>query len=517
MPSEVQSRNDRQILGEIIIGTAAYRGAGSELYAYAAHNGERLLPSFGCATMADIDSACELAEAAFNPFQTLPIFRRADFLDQIADNLIASDEALVERAHLESGLPKPQLSTELACTANQIRFFAVVLREGRWQDAAKDSAEVLQISTQQPDLRQRYIPLGPAAIFGAGNLPFASSVAGVDTTAALAAGCPVIVKAHPGHLGTSELVARAVRQAAIKTHMPDGVFSLVTGEGNWIGAALIGHPAIQAVGFTGSRQGGLSILRLAKARSQPIPVFAKMRSINPVILMPSALATRGDTIATDFVNSFTTTAGQFCTKPGVAIAIEGLPLDAFCSYARSALRTKPSAPMLSQSARVAYCKATESLSQLHGVTQFAQGLPPQTSYEAQSKLFRTSARAFLSEPSMAEEIFGPVSLVIGCRNADELASLLRRFGRQLTATLHLEEADFDCARQLLPIIEGKTGKIVVNNFLTGVGFGNAVTDGDRSVSFGATAISRFVRPVCYQNIPAVLLRDTLADESPSQT
>jgi NADP-dependent aldehyde dehydrogenase len=513
MSQTFQTRNDGQILGEIIIGKSAYRGSGSEVYAYTAHSGERLLPSFGCATVADVDSACDLAETAFDPFRSLSDSQRADFFQQIADNLIASGEALIERAHLESGLPRRQLSVEHVRTADQLRFFAGVLRDGRWRYAMIDSGEAAQIPTPRPNTRQRHIALGPVAIFGASNFPLASSVVGADTAAALAAGCPVIVKAHPGHLGTAELVARAVRQAAISTRMPDGVFSLVTGDGNWIGAALVGHPAIQAVGFTGSKQGGLALLRLAQTRLQPIPVFAKMSSINPVFLLPSALATRGDTIATEFVNSFTMSVGQFCTSPRIVIALEGQSLDAFCSYARSALRTKRSAPMLSQSIRAVYGNAIDSLSRLPDVTQLAQGLSPETSFEVQSKLFRTSARSFLAEPSMAGEIFGPVSLIVGCCNTNELVSLVRRLDGQLTASLHIDETDFNFARELLPILERKVGRIMVNDFPTAVEVGdNAVhggpfpsTSDSRSTSVGAAAILRFLRPLCYQNMPDILL------------
>ncbi len=511
-----------QILGELIVGPQSYKGGGGDLYAIAAATGERLEPAFGAATKEDVERACALAEESFDTFRQLPDERRAGFLDAIAQALLDLGSALTERAHLETGLPLPRLEGERMRTVNQLRLFAGVLRDGRWHAAVIDSAQPGRSPVPRPDLRQRRIGLGPVAVFGASNFPLAFSVAGGDTASALAAGCPVVVKAHPAHLGTSELVARAIRKAARDTGMPDGVFALIIGDGNWIGEALVSHPAIQAVGFTGSRRGGLALQRIVNARSEPIPMYAEMSSINPVIVLPAALAARGEQIARDFIDSLVLGSGQFCTNPGLVIAVQGNALDAFCANAAAALARKVATTMLTPSIHAAYCSGLERLRSLASVTQIAEGQPADGPYGAVPALLRTDARAFLDDAAMEDEVFGPSSLIVVCRDFAEVRMMVRRLAGQLTATVHLDEDDHTLARQLIPTLERKAGRVLFNGFPTGVEVSYAMVHGgpypatsdSRTTSVGAAAIDRFLRPVCYQSIPDELLPQSVQEDNP---
>ncbi|WP_427936884.1 aldehyde dehydrogenase family protein, partial [Achromobacter marplatensis] len=336
-----------QITGEMLIGHAAVRGTGGTQRAFnPALNAEISEPVFGLGTRADVERAAQLAAAAFDPYRNLPLVRRAEFLEAIADEILALGDELIERAHAESGLPRARLTGERGRTMGQLRLFAQVVRDGHFLGATVDSAQPERQPLPRPDLRLAKIPLGPVAVFGASNFPLAFSVAGGDTASALAAGAPVIVKAHSAHLGTSELVGRAVQQAARRTEMPEGVFSLLIGAGREIGEALVAHPAIKAVGFTGSRQGGLALVKIANGRPEPIPVYAEMSSINPVFVLPAALAARTDAIAQGFVESLVLGAGQFCTNPGLVLAIEGPDLDRFIASAGQALASKAPQVML---------------------------------------------------------------------------------------------------------------------------------------------------------------------------
>jgi alpha-ketoglutaric semialdehyde dehydrogenase len=511
-----------QILGEMIIGQRCVKGAAGELFALAADTGEPLQPPFGAGDATNVAQACELAEDAFDAFRQLPDERRAAFLDGIADGLIELGEVLIERAQVESGLPRARLEGERMRTANQLRLFASVLRDGRWHAAVIDSAQPQRTPLPRADLRQRRIGLGPVAVFGASNFPLAFSVAGGDTASALAAGCPVVVKAHTAHLGTSELVGRVIQRAAAATGMPDGVFSLVLGPGSEIGQALVSHPAIHAVGFTGSRQGGLALLRTAQARPQPIPVYAEMSSVNPVFLMPAALAARGEGIAAAFVDSLVLGAGQFCTNPGLLIALQGEPLEGFLDAATRALAHKVPTTMLTPGIHAAYCKGLQRLQQAEAVQPVATGMDPHGLYQARSALFRTEAAVFLENPSLEEENFGPSALVIVCRDSAEMRRVALRLVGQLTATLHLDEADRALAAELLPVLERKAGRILFNDFPTGVEVSYAMVHGgpfpatsdSRSTSVGAAAIDRFLRPVCYQNVPDALLPEALQEANP---
>ncbi len=313
-----------QLKGEQLIGHRAVRGEGRELYAINPHDQQPIpSPVFNCASGALVSEVCELAEQAFDSFRSAAPELRARFLEEIAEGIVGLGSTLTERAHLETGLPMARLEGERGRTVGQLRLFASVLRQGRWQDATLDSALPDRQPLPRPDLRMCKIALGPVAVFGASNFPLAFSVAGGDTASALAAGCPVVVKAHRAHLGTSELVGRVIQEASKRLELPEGTFSLIVGDGNDVGQQLVSHPAIKAVGFTGSRSGGLALLRAAAARPEPIPVYAEMSSINPVFLLPGALSARAESIATGFIDALVMGAGQFCTNPGIVLAVDG--------------------------------------------------------------------------------------------------------------------------------------------------------------------------------------------------
>lgn len=509
-----------QITGEMLIGRTDVRGSAGALEAFDPTRGERLTPAFGAGTVQDVERACQLAAAAFDPFRALPLATRAEFLEAVAQAILDLGDALIERAHAETGLPAARLQGERGRTVGQLRMFARVVRDGHFLDATIDPAQPAREPLPRSDLRLAKIGLGPVAVFGASNFPLAFSVAGGDTASAFAAGCPVIVKAHSAHLGTSELVARAVRSAVQKLGLPEGVFSLLVGE-RAVGEALVAHPAIAAVGFTGSRNGGLALQRIAQARAVPIPVYAEMSSINPVYLLPEALAARGDAIARGFVDSLTMGAGQFCTNPGLVLGIAGDALERFCLAATEALTAKAAGTMLTPGIHQAYDRGVARLADEPNVTVLARGQAG-SGCQGQAALFRTTASEFLATPALHDEVFGPASVVIACDTVDEMIAITERLEGQLTATLQLDAGDTATARRLLPSLERRAGRILANGFPTGVEVCHAMVHGGpfpatsnaMFTSVGATAIDRFLRPVCYQDLPDALLPEALRQENP---
>jgi NADP-dependent aldehyde dehydrogenase len=509
------------INGDMIIGRRLVRGSAGSTRAFNPATRAGMEPAFGLATTEDVDSACALAEHAFDTYRGLPLERRALFLETIADRIMALGPLLIERAGQESGLPAARLEGERGRTCNQLRLFARVVRDGHFLEATLDSA-LPQRTPPRPDLRMRKIPLGPVAVFGASNFPLAFSVAGGDTASSLAAGCPVIVKAHSAHLGTSELVGKAVLQAAIDCDMPEGVFSLLIGDGRQVGQALAAHPAVKAVGFTGSRQGGLALVRTANARKEPIPVYAEMSSINPFYVLPGALARNATGIGQGFVDSLTMGVGQFCTNPGLVIGLAGADFDTFRASAILALQAKGAGTMLSAGIHQAYTGAIDRRTGIEGVQLLARSASEGQGCAAQAALYQADASAFLANPDLEEEIFGPASLLVACRDEAELLAVTRHVEGQLTATVHAAAADRELAARLLPILERKAGRVLFNGYPTGVEVCHAMVHGGpfpatsdtRSTSVGASAIERFLRPVCYQDVPADLLPEALRDENP---
>jgi alpha-ketoglutaric semialdehyde dehydrogenase len=513
-----------ELTGEMLIGAHAVRGKHGSVVAMNPATCALLEPAFGGGSTHDVDAACSLADAAFDAYRSTSLEQRAAFLEAIAQGILDLGDALVERVMAESGLPRPRIEGERGRTVGQLRLFASLVREGRWLYATIDPPQPDREPAAKPDLRSQKIPLGPVAVFGASNFPLAFSVAGGDTASALAAGCPVVAKSHPSHLGTSELVGRAIQKAVADCGLPEGVFSLLVDDAdNTVGAALVQHPAIQAVGFTGSRRVGRHLVALAAAREVPIPVYAEMSSINPVFLLPAALAQRAETIAQGLADSFTLGVGQFCTKPGIVIGMAGPDFDRFKATVKAAVEAKPANTMLNPGIRRAYGHGVDRWIADPGVHDFAVGsAAPAGSCAGQPTMFTTSGHYFCHYPNLLEEVFGPASLLIECKSVDELISVAKHLNGQLTATLHVADEDAELARKLVPILERKAGRILCNGFPTGVevtyamvhGGPSPATSDSRATSVGAMAIERFLRPVCYQDFPAALLPEALADANP---
>jgi 2,5-dioxopentanoate dehydrogenase len=517
-------KRDMQLTGDMLIGGAAVRGKGPAMRAVDPSNGNNLDPPFMGGTKADVDHACRLAWSAFDVFRETGLDERARLLEGIADQLLALGEALIERACAETGLPRARIEGERGRTVGQLRLFADVVRDGGWIDARIDPAQPSRKPMARSDLRQRHIGIGPVAVFGASNFPLAFSVAGGDTASALAAGCPVVAKAHPGHLGTSELAGRAVQTAVAASGLPSGVFSLLLDAGYEVGGALVADPRIKAVGFTGSRRGGLALVRIAAGRPEPIPVYAEMSSINPVFLLPAALASRGGAIGRGFAGSLTMGAGQFCTNPGLVFAIEGPGMNDFLNAARETLSATPAATMLTPGIHSAYQEGVTKLKACPRLTEVAHGAESRRgSFEGQPVLFATDAQGFKSDPAVQEEVFGSASVVVRCPDVATMRSLIEEMEGQLTATLQLEDPnDIEVARMLVPLLERKVGRVLVNGWPTGVEVGHAMVHGgpypstsdSRTTSVGSLAIRRFLRPVCYQDLPAALMPEALRDGNP---
>ncbi|TFE37060.1 aldehyde dehydrogenase (NADP(+)) [Paraburkholderia dipogonis] len=510
------------IAGNLLIGQQPVRGTSGSTYAIDAATGERIGPAFGGATKEDLDTACALAWAAFDAYRETSLQSRAQFLEAIASNILDLGDKLIDRCVQESGLPRARIEGERGRTVGQLRMFAEIVRAGDFLEARIDPAQPERKPLARVDLRLRHIGLGPVAVFGASNFPLAFSVAGGDTASALAAGCPVIVKAHSAHPGTSELVGMAIQKAVKSCGMPEGTFSLLFGSGREIGQGLVRDPRIKAVGFTGSRHAGTELLSVAAARPEPIPVYAEMSSINPVLLFPHALETRGDAIARAFVQSLTLGAGQFCTNPGLILAVDGSALEKFISSASAALADVPAATMLTPGIRKTFEQAVSNMCGHPHVRTEGRGFVGSTPNQVQGALFSTTADAFRNFPELQEEIFGASSLIVRCPDMQTMLELVESLDGQLTSALHIDEEDHNDARRFLPALERRTGRILANGFGTGVEVGHAMVHGGpypstadgRSTSVGSNAICRFLRPVSYQDMPESLLPAALKSGNP---
>ena len=514
-----------QITGHMLIGAADVLGTQAVIRAVNPATNQTLAPDFPGGTAADVARASELADEAFHVYRQTSPEDRATFLERIAANIEALGDTLINRASEESGLPLARLQGERGRTAGQLRLFAKELRAGRWADVRINGALPERQPLPRADLRLEYIPVGPVVVFGASNFPLAFSVAGGDTASALAAGCPVIVKAHSAHPGTSELVGRAVRAAVQECGLPEGVFSLLFGSGSEVGQTLVKHPAIKAVGFTGSRNGGVALMKTAAARPEPIPVYAEMSSINPVFLLPGALSQRAQALGAGFVQSLTMGAGQFCTNPGLIIALRSPELDTFLESARQAVEQAASATMLTPGIHGAYESGVAQLTAHPAIQTLARGQRnPSASNQCQAALFKTGAADFLKDPhALGVEVFGASSLVIECDDEAQVFALIQHLEGQLTATLWLDaDKDADLARRLISRLALKVGRILANGFPTGVEVCDAMVHGGpfpatsdpRSTSVGTAAMLRFLRPVSYQDIPDALLPPALQRANP---
>ena len=454
-------------------------------------------------------------------FRETDLEARATFLETIAQNILDIGDELIERCVTESGLPRGRIEGERGRTVGQLRLFAEVVREGSFVEARIDPAMPERKPAPRVDLRLRNIAVGPVAVFGASNFPLAFSVAGGDTASALAAGCPVVVKAHSAHPGTSELVGLAVQKAVKACGLPEGVFSMLFGTGLEIGQGLVADPRIKAVGFTGSRRGGTALMKVAAERPEPIPVYAEMSSINPVVLFPGALAAtrRSDRQGLRRVADHGRRPVLHQSRPD--------PRDRrrrpgeLRKGASAALGEAPAATMLTPGIHEAYCEGVKRLDGHAKVEKLAEGKVGER-FQGQAALFSTPAADFLADPELQEEVFGSSSLIVRCEDEAELPKVLEAFEGQLTIALHMEEADHDDARKLLPVLETKAGRILVNGFGTGVEVAHAMVHGGpypatsdgRSTSVGTLAITRFLRPVCYQDMPDALLPKALQEDNP---
>jgi NADP-dependent aldehyde dehydrogenase len=476
------------------------------------------------ATAADVDQAMNAAEAAFPLLRATPPAARATFLDKLAAEIEALGDPLIERAHRETALPLARLQSERGRTLAQARAFAAVVREGSWVGARIDRAQADRQPLPKPDVRAMLTGIGPVVVFGASNFPLAISVAGTDTVSALAAGCPVVVKAHPAHPGTSEMIAGAFVRALAACGLPAGAFSMLHGQSHVVGLALVKHHSTRAVAFTGSYRGGRALFDAAAARPDPIPVFAEMGSSNPVFVLPGALQTRAAEMARAFFQSLTMGVGQFCTNPGLVFGIEAPALDAFVTAAGAAVEAFAPATMLNAGIRAGYEAGVQVVLGTPGVTSVARSKaaadPART--EAAAHLATTSAATFRDTPGLSHEVFGPSSLVVRCPARGDLLDFARRMDGQLTASIHgtpQELADF---ADLVAILETKVGRIIFNGFGTGIevcpsmhhGGPFPATTGSQFTSIGHAAIFRFARPVAYQNFPDASLPAALRDGNP---
>ena len=472
--------------------------------------------AFSDATPDLVARAARAAEGAFERYARTSRATRAAFLHAIADEIEARAAAITTLATQESGLPQARIEGERGRTTGQLRLFADHILKADHLDIRTDPALPERQPLPRPEIRMIQRPLGPVAVFGASNFPLAFSTAGGDTASALAAGCPVVLRGHQAHPGTAEIVAEAILAAIQRCDMPAGVFSLIQGGGNLVGQALVSHPLIRAVGFTGSLRGGRALFDLCAARPEPIPFFGELGSINPMFLLPAAMTARGGVIAKGWVDSLTMGAGQFCTNPGVAIALEGPEADAFAAAAQAAMQGIAAQTMLTGGIAQAYHQGCKAASSGPGVETLVPGAGAE-GRGALPVLLKTTAAIWAADPGLRHEVFGPLGILVTVRDEDQMLELARDLEGQLTCTLHMEEGDTALARRLMPVLERKAGRLLANGFPTGVEVCDAMVHGGpypASTNFGATsvgtmAIRRFLRPVAYQNMPGALLPDDL--------
>ncbi len=513
-----------ELHGKQIIGRGISAKGNASSQAQNPVTGELLAGAFHHATAEELKTAVTLAEQAWRELEATSVEQRADFLDRIGAEIMRLGDALLERCNLETALPPGRLEAERARTCNQLGMFAKLVREGTWVDARIETPQPDRKPLPKPDLRLLRRSLGPVVVFCASNFPLAFSVAGGDTASALAGGNPVLVKAHHAHPGSAELVGRAIQQAADTCGMPEGVFSLLHGPGREIGSALVRHPSIKAVGFTGSRTGGRALYDLAVSRPSPIPVYAEMSSINPVFVLSGAARERGQQIASGLSQSVTLGVGQFCTCPGVVVVEAGRDSESFLRIAARLLAESARGTMLSAGIYSAYLGGVRQLQNRSGVRLLEQqdAMAESSRNRAVPALFRTEATTFLADELLREEVFGPITVAVVCASKQELHKVAAVFQGELTATIHGNETDLDGCQELIAMLEERVGRLVYGGFPTGVEVCSAMHHGGpypattdvHFTSVGTAAIYRFSRPVCYQNAPDRLLPDELKDANP---
>lgn len=500
------------------LGHTQHQSQGEVFYARQAKNGQKIDLAFYCSTAEDVEAAAELAKRAFPIYKETTLQQRAAFLNEIANQIAALDTRLIEIAMQETGLPQARLEGEKMRTINQLRMFAEMVADGSFLDIHHDQGDASRQPVPKPDLYFRYVGLGPVAIFGASNFPLAFSVAGGDSASALAAGCPIVVKAHPAHPATSAIIAQAIHGAVSACNMPNGVFSILYDTGLTVGQALVCHPAIKAVGFTGSQAGGRALMQLAsQQRKVPIPVYAEMSSINPVILMPNALQARADMIAQQFISSLTLGAGQFCTNPGLILACTSPALEHFKAQVMQKIHAVDAQIMLTPEIAQNYRNKRQHLADQVEVNLLGEGQGADN-FQGQAAVYSVSAIDFLHNDILQHEVFGATSLIVECADLKQIEQVILHLEGQLTVAVHYDDADKPAVQQLLPLLEDLAGRILMNGFGTGVEVSPAMVHGGpfpatsdgRSTSVGTAAVTRFLRPICYQDFSTDLLPQVFA-------
>jgi NADP-dependent aldehyde dehydrogenase len=466
---------------------------------------------FAVGTPELVAQACEAAEEAFWSYGYSSREERAAFLEAIADEIEARAAAITEIGSQETGLPPARLEGERGRTTGQLRLFASHIRDGAYLDKRVDAALPDRKPAPRPELRLLQRPIGPVAVFGASNFPLAFSTAGGDTAAALAAGCPVVVKGHSAHPGTGEIVAEAINAAIEKTGVHKGVFSLIQGGDRKVGEALVTHPLIKAVGFTGSLTGGRALFNLCAQRDEPIPFFGELGSVNPMFVLPEAAKARGASLGEGWAGSLTMGAGQFCTNPGIAVVVDDPSAQVFIDATRAALEKVAPQTMLTDGIAKAYRDGKDRFDARNSVKPVLA--TESSERQAAPNLYETTGDAFLADHTIGEEVFGPLGVVVRVNSVNDMVQLAKGLEGQLTTTIHMDGGDTEDARRLLPVLERKSGRVLANGFPTGVEVVDAMVHGGpypASTNFGATSVGtmsirRFLRPVSYQNIPAELL------------
>jgi NADP-dependent aldehyde dehydrogenase len=512
-----------QLHGQTIIAGKVTPSDGAPFHASNPATGEQLPTTFNEAPASHADAALRAADAAFDQFRAKTPEQRALFLEAIADNIEALGDPLLQRAHAETGLPMARVTAERGRATGQARLFAKVIREGSWVEARIDRAIPDRQPLPKPDVRRMMVPLGPVVVFGASNFPLAISVAGTDTVSAFGVGCPVVVKAHPGHPGTCEMIASAIVKAAADTGMPEGVFSIVHGKGNEIGLALVKHPLTQAAAFTGSLRGGRALFDAAAARPNPIPFYGELGSVNPVFLLPGALKERAPQIAEAFLGSLTMGVGQFCTNPGLVFGLQGDDLKTFVDKTSSLVKAWAPSSMLHGGICASYNSGLDRIGKVKGVELIATSETPAKSEAAQASavIYSTDAATFEANDSLREEVFGPASIVTHCGSTEELERIAEGFDGQLTAAIHGTPDDLRQHARLVRILERKAGRIIFNGFGTGIEVCPSMHHGGPYpaathsffTSIGTAALYRFVRPVCYQGFPDDCLPEPIQNKN----
>jgi 2,5-dioxopentanoate dehydrogenase len=512
-----------QLHGKNMIGASLSAEGTQTLVAVAPQTSETLAPPFFEATTTEVDRAAVLAAEAAGAFAACSAEQVAELLDRIAEETAALGNALIDRAAQESGLSKDRLTGERTRTVNQIRLFAEIVRDGSWVNASIDTAMPKRMPLPRPDIRRMLIPLGPVAVFGASNFPLAFSVAGGDTISALAASNPVIVKAHPAHPGTSELVAQAIARAIQSSALPSGIFSLLQGASPRVSIDLVTHPQIKAVGFTGSEAAGRAIFDAAARRAEPIPVYAEMGSVNPLFVLPGALAKNPDVLAKGIFDSVNLGVGQFCTKPGMVIGIDGTQFARLGELLAGMFSGAPPGTMIYSGIRNAFEKRLSAASKIAGVTaQMSAQARKVEGAHASPAMLATDAATWLHNEALRGEIFGPATVSVACGSHEELLQVAKQIQGGLTATIHGTPEDLEKYSDLVAALRMRAGRLIFNGYPTGVEVSHAMHHGgpypattdSKFTSVGAAAIYRFARPICYQDFPEPMLPPELQNANP---